>query len=175
MAKTVEEALFEAGPLNRPEFMMFWAEPWLGAITGGNFADYWGGSPYVLTEAERALVQSMSDTFVMAATAIKEHWPHAKILMPYGDPLFVVPFLRAGIITPDLLDGTALDICAFERVPEQQLHQVSTHRLYELREEYRKFGHDDPYLISIEGPFIPALPGACTTGSRPTDTRGTHC
>jgi len=158
----IAEHLFEPNPFRKPEFMMFWAEPVLGTITTGNFAEYWGGKPYVLTDRERSIMTDMSNRFVVHATGIKKRWPDVKLLMPYGDPLFVVPFLREKIITPDLLDGTALDICAFERMPEQQLHQISTHRIWTLREEYKKFGHDDPYLILIEGPFIPTLPGACT-------------
>jgi len=107
-------------------------------------------------------METMSEMFVVASGAIKKEWPSAKVLMPYGDPLFIVPFLRAGIITPDLLDGTALDMPRFERLPEMQLGQDSLHRLYEMREEYKKFGRPSPYLISIEGPFLPTLPGALT-------------
>lgn len=49
-----------------------------------------------------------------------------------------------------------------ERLPEQQLHQMGTHRLYMLREEFRKFGIENPFLPYVEGIFVPTEPGACT-------------
>ena len=85
--------------------------------------------------------------------------PNLKILVEWGDPLFVVPLLRAGFPT-NLIDGTALDNAGFERLPEQQLHQISLHRLYELTSEYAKAGIRDPAFYYIEGPFFPTEVGA---------------
>jgi len=162
MIDIIKDEVWQPGLFNKPEFIQFWAEPYLGPISDGQFADYWGEPAYVLNENERKTMEDMSHAFIIASKAIKKEWPQAKVLMPYGDPLFIVPFLRAGILTPDVLDGMALDIYGFERMPEMQLHQGAIHRMYQLREEYKKFGLPHPYLISTEGPFIPTLPGAMT-------------
>ncbi len=96
-----------------------------------------------------------------AAEAVRARWPNAKILIPWGNPLFIVPLLRAGF-PKHLIDGSGLDMIGFERLPEQQLHQASTHRLYILLNEYRKFGLDKPLLPYVEGTFVPTEPGAVT-------------
>ncbi len=57
-----------------------------------------------------------------------------------------------------MIDGSGLDVCGFERLPEQQLHQVSVHRLYELRTEYAKAGIPNPQLQTCEGIFVPTEP-----------------
>ena len=62
----------------------------------------------------------------------------------------------------ELIDGSGLDMIGFERLPEQQIHQMSTHRLYFLREEYRKYGMPEPLIAYLEGIFVPTEPGACT-------------
>ena len=46
-----------------------------------------------------------------AVAAIRKQWPDLKILIPWGDPLFAVPILRAKFPT-NLIDGSGLDISA---------------------------------------------------------------
>jgi hypothetical protein len=94
-----------------------------------------------------------------AAEAIRKEFPELKILIPWGDPLFIPPILRAGF-PKDLIDGSGLDIPGFERIPEMQLHQNSIHRLYTLRKEYEKAGIPNPHLQYTEGIFVPTEPGA---------------
>jgi hypothetical protein len=62
------------------------------------------------------------------------------------------------------MDGPALDMVMFERMPEMQLHQVTfSSNLWQLRQEWLKTGKAWPRLITIEGPGTsPARPGAVT-------------
>ena len=130
-------------------------------LTAGHPPDYWGEPEYEMNEQEKNQFQIHWNTAKVAAEATREAFPDAKILIPWGDPLYIVPFLRKGF-PKHLIDGSALDMIGFERLPEQQLHQQSTHRLYILKNEYRKYGMDDPLLPYVEGTFVPTEPGAVT-------------
>jgi hypothetical protein len=94
-----------------------------------------------------------------AAEAIRQKWPELKILIPWGDALFVGPLLRAGF-PKNLIDGSGIDTPGFERLPEMQLHQISVHRLHELRKEYARAGIPNPRLQYCEGIFVPTEPGS---------------
>jgi hypothetical protein len=145
-----------------PEVVTLFAEPSLSRdLTTGSPPEYWGEPPREPTAAERRSLVAFMRTSQAAAEAVRETWPKAKVLIPWGDPLFVVPLLRAGF-PKHLIDGSGLDMIGFERLPEQQIHQMSTHRLHFLREEFRKFGMPDPALHFMEGVFVPTEPGACT-------------
>ncbi len=144
------------------DFVTFYAEPAISRdLTAGHPPEYWGDPPYVMNGAESNMLASVMRTSQFVAEMVRANWPKAKVLIPWGDPLFVVPLLRAGF-PRNLVDGSGLDMIGFERLPEQQLHQMSTHRLYILREEFRKAGIPDPYLAYVEGVFEPTEPGALT-------------
>jgi hypothetical protein len=146
----------------RPDHVYFFPEPSVSMrLTSGNYPEYWHGEPYQYTEEEKENLRMYFTTAKCAAEAIRKTWPNLKILIAWGDPLFPVPLLRAGF-PKELIDGTGLDICGFERLPEQQLHQISLHRLYQLRKEYEKAGISDPLLYHCEGIFVPTEVGACT-------------
>jgi len=147
---------------DHPDFVTFYPEPHISQrLTAGNLPEYWGEKPYDYTEHEKRAIRVFFNTSKAAAEGVRKAWPKTKILIPWGDPLFIPPLLRAGF-PKDLIDGSGLDMIGFERLPEQQIHQMSTHRLYILREEYRKFGLENPFLPYIEGTFVPTEPGACT-------------
>ena len=147
---------------DHPDIVSFFAEPHISRdLTAGNLPEYWGEPPYPLNADEQRDLRTFMNTARAAAEGVRAAWPKTKILIPWGDPLFVVPLLRAGF-PKNLIDGSGLDMIGFERLPEQQLYQMSTHRLYLLREEYRKAGIPDPMLAYIEGTFVPTEPGACT-------------
>lgn len=142
----------------RPDHVYFFAEPSISnRLSAGNWPEYWQGEPFQLTAEEKERLRMYFVTAKCAAEAIREKWPHLKILIPYGDPLSLVALLRAGF-PKNLIDGCGLDICGFERLPEQQLHQVSIHRLYELRAEFAKAGVPNPRLQTCEGIFVPTEP-----------------
>jgi len=146
----------------RPDNVYFFPEPGISnRMTAGNYPEYWGEKPYEPTEQELRRIRMHFVTAKCAAEAVRETWPELKILIPWGDPLFIVPLLRAGF-PRNLIDGSGLDICGFERLPEQQLHQISVHRLYQLRKEYEKAGIPDPDLRYCEGIFVPTEIGACS-------------
>jgi hypothetical protein len=145
-----------------PELVTFYAEPAISReMTAGNPPEYWGDPPYVMNVAESNSLANFMQTSRYVSEIVRANWPKAKILIPWGDPLFVVPMLRAGF-PRNLIDGSGLDMIGFERLPEQQIHQMSTHRLYILREEYRKAGITNPLLAYVEGTFEPTEPGALT-------------
>jgi hypothetical protein len=150
--------------INEPELAVFFAEPLLGPISYMSLPEYYGDPPYRMTAEERAAYKKYLDQFVIAATAIKKEWPHAKCLLPWGIPNFPIPFLRESKEALALMDGPAIDQVMFERMPEMQLHQVTfSSAMWQLRQEWLKTGKPWPKLITIEGPGTsPARPGAVT-------------
>jgi hypothetical protein len=150
--------------INEPELAVFFAEPLLGPISYMSLPEYYGDPPYQMTAEEKAAYQRFHDQFVIAAKAIKKEWPQAKCLMPWGIPNFPIPFLRDSKEATALMDGPAIDIVLFERMPEMQLHQVTfSSCMWQLRQEWAKTGKPWPKLITIEGPGTsPARPGAVT-------------
>lgn len=146
----------------RPDHVFFYPEPHVSSrITEGHPHDYWGEPNVELTADEKARVRMFFVTAKCAAEAIRKTWPKLKIHIPWGDPLFIVPLLRAGF-PKELIDGSGLDLCHFERLPEQQLHQISLHRLYILRKEYERAGIPNPSLQYCEGIFVPTEVGAAS-------------
>lgn len=142
------------------DHIYFFPEPSISLrLTAGNYPEYWSDPPYEYTEEEKRRIRAFYIVAEAGAKAIREAFPDIKILIPWGDPLFVVPLLREGF-PPELIDGSGLDICGFERLPEQQLHQISIHRIYQLRQEFAKIGIDDPFIPYNEGIFVPTEPGA---------------
>jgi hypothetical protein len=162
LVETLRKLETKPSAITKPETATFFPEPGVGPSTYGNLPEYWGEPPYSFTESEEKNFKMYLEKFLLGAKAIRANWPQAKLLLPYGDPLFVVPFLRRSPEARALIDGSALDMPGFERMPEQQLHQVCHHRLYELREEYRKAGKPDPYFDVHEGTCAPTPLGALT-------------
>jgi hypothetical protein len=159
-----EQPMSKPSKVNKPELAVFFAEPLLGPVSYMSFPEYYGEPAYQLTADERAAFKKHLDQFVIAATAIKKEWPHARCLMPWGIPSFPIPFLRESKEATALMDGPAIDIVLFERMPEMQLHQVTfSSGLWQLKQEWLKTGKPWPSLSTIEGPAVsPARPGALT-------------
>jgi hypothetical protein len=76
-----------------------------------------------------------------------------KILLPYGDPHYTALFLRKSAEARELIDGVALDLPNFERLPEQQINQVVLNRLYPILQDIKKY-RPNPYLIVVEGTCV---------------------
>ncbi len=147
-------------PEYRPDHVYFFPEPHVSTrLTEGNYPTYWGGPEYTLTPEEKRNLRTFFVTAKCAAEAIRQKFPDLKILIPWGDALFIVPLLRAGF-PKNLIDGSGIDTPGFERLPEMQLHQISVHRLYELKKEYAKAGIPNPRLQYCEGIFVPTEPGS---------------
>ena len=158
------QPLAKPSKINHPELAVFFAEPLLGPISYMSQPEHYGEPPYQMTAEEKANYQKILDQFVIAASAIKKEWPKAKCLLPWGIPSFPIPFLRHSKEARDLMDGPALDVVLFERLPEMQLHQVTmSSGLWQLKQEWQKSGKPWPTFSTIEGPAVsPALPGALT-------------
>jgi hypothetical protein len=162
--KTVVEAFTKARATipaeHRPDHVYFFPEPHVSQrLTEGNYPTYWGAPEYQMTPEEKANLRTFLVTAKCAAEGVRKAFPDLKILIPWGDALFAVPLLRAGFPT-SLIDGSGIDTPGFERLPEMQLHQISVHRLYELRKEYARVGISNPLLQYCEGIFVPTEPGA---------------
>lgn len=137
------------GPVSRPTYVPFFAEPQIGNITTGIWPSHYG-EDYKLTEAEQKVFEDMKAKFVAGATAIRKEWPNYKLLIPYGDPMNTAVFLRLAPETRDFIDGCALDMPGFERMPEQQINQVVLNRLYPILKDIKQH-KPNPYLVLIEG------------------------
>jgi len=147
--------------IERPDNLSFFAEPQLGQITTGIPPDYYG-EDYTFTKDEEDRYQGVEKTFVFGAKAAKEFWPGVKCQFPYGDPLYPVYFMRRSKEVRELMDGINVDIPVFDRLAENQIHQVSIHRCYIMHEELRKAGIKNPNLVMVEGPSVPTRPGSLT-------------
>lgn len=157
-----KQPMAKSSKINQPELAVFFAEPLLGPVSYITQPEHYGEPPHELTPEEKAAYQRFLDQFIIAGAAIKKEWPHAKLLFPWGIPSFPIPFLRNSKEARDLMDGPALDVVLFERVPEMQLHQVTlSSGLWQLKQEWLKHGKPWPTFSTIEGPAIsPAAPGA---------------
>ena len=147
--------------ITRPWYVSFFAEPHLGLITSGALPEYFGEPPYEFEEHEEKRFQEFLTALLTGAPEVRKRWPKAKIMMPHGDPMFTVFFLRRSKEAHQYIDGVAVDIPVFERLPEQQIHQVSPHRLWMCMSEYKKAGlHDKMAFPMYEGPCVPDQDGA---------------
>ena len=144
------------------EYLPFWAEPAITRdLTFGHPPDYWGEAGYTLSDNDRKSLLMYYNAARYGAEFMRKAYPKTKLLIPWGDVGFIIPILRHGY-PKDLIDGCGLDMIGFERLPEQQIHQMSTHRLYILREEFKKIGKPDAELVYLEGIFSPTEPGSLT-------------
>jgi len=156
--------LGQPSPLNKPQLAIFFAEPLLGPISYISFPEYFGEPEYVMTDSEQQQYKKYLDMIIIGASVIKQQWPDAKCLIPWGIPTFPIPFLRYSKEATALMDGPALDVVLFERLPEMQIDQVSfASCMWQLKQEWLKTGKEWPNLTAIEGPSVsPAMPGALT-------------
>ena len=163
----VRENQIQPSAINRPQDVRVFSEPHIGGITSGNLPLYWGDPEYVMNDEEQERFDSFLERFLVGVPAVKKAFPQAKILLPHGSPLFCVPFLRYSKEAAQYIDGVGIDFAMFERLPEQQLHQCSLHRMWEFWQEWHKAGKAEPDLVQYEGPAIgPVLPGALTEDQR---------
>src|SRR5204862_8354743 len=107
------------------ELAVFFAEPLLGPVSYMSLPEYYGDPPYKMTAEERAAYKKHLDQFLIGAAAIKKEWPQAKCLMPWGIPSFPIAFLRESKEATALVDGRAIDMVMFERMPKILFHHVT--------------------------------------------------
>ncbi len=145
-----------------PRLVRIFAEP-SGIGTHGILPEFYGEPEAVFTPAQQKVFDSHHRRLALAARALKQIAPDVKLLMPHGDPVFTIPFLKKNDDVSRSFHGIAVDIGYFERLPEQQMHQNSLHRMYMVNHYWKKFRKDEPLHVTFEGPCIaPVLPGALT-------------
>lgn len=169
MKKAVIEAikkspLAKSTSVNTPELAVFFAEPLLEPVSYMSFPEYYGDPPYQMTPDEKSAYEKYLQQFIIAASAIKQTWLGSKYLLPWGIPSFPIPFLRYSKEATRLMDGPALDVVLFEKIPEMQMHQVTfASVMWQLKQEWLKTGKKWPELMAIEGPCVsPSISGALT-------------
>ena len=141
--------------------MPVFAEPSFGLGTYANMPEYYGEPAYDFGPDLKRDPHDYLAKFLVAGKALRQNWPNAKILLPWGDPGFSIPFLRQGEEYRQYIDGVALDLPQYERMPEMQLHQITIHRIYQTVQEFKKYGKT-PFFEMVEGPIEPSQPGALT-------------
>jgi hypothetical protein len=88
-----------------------------------------------------------------------------KLALPWGIPSFPIAYLRHSKEVTELMDGPAVDLILFERIPEMQMHQVTyASTMWQLKQEWLKAGKKWPSLMSVEGVCSSpgGVPGALT-------------
>lgn len=149
---------------NKPEDAVMFGEPIVGPISWMSLPEYYGDPPYKMTKDEEKMFKQYLDEFLIMARAVKKTWPGARCLFPWGIPSFPIAYLRHSKEATELMDGPAVDLILFERIPEMQMHQVTFgSTMWQLKKEWLKTGKKWPNLITVEGVCAsPAAPGALT-------------
>lgn len=165
VARMKESGLTTPTPIHQPDLAVFFAEPQLGPVSSLSQPEFFGEPEYELTEAEQARYDHFKDQFLIAARAIQQEWPQARMIFPWGIPSFPIPYLKDSPEVTELMDGPGVDVVLFERPPEMQIHQVTfASVMWQLKETWRtRTDKPWPNLMSIEGPVpSPTMPGAIT-------------
>ena len=161
IAKALKETCLQSSKISEPVYLNIFAEPG-GIGTHGNLPEFYGEAPYIMKREEREKFLEYKKKILNSSLVIRQKMPSAKILMPWGDPVFAVPFLQ-DMETRHAFDGIAFDTGYFDRLPEQQFHQNSIHRMKQFLHYWKKFRKEPPVMISVEGPCLSqVMPGALT-------------
>ncbi|NQU10824.1 hypothetical protein HQ590_08545, partial [bacterium] len=146
----------------KPDVVNFFTESSISPrLTHGNFPEYWQDPPFEYTPEEQKRLRMFMETARIAGEYLRKTHPDRDLMIEWGSPVFAVPLLRAGF-PRNLIDGSSPDMPLFERLPEMQLADNVVHQLYELRQEYLKYGMTNPRIQYCEGTFVPTEPGALT-------------
>lgn len=148
-------------PISEPVYQFLFAEP--GGIGSSiNFPEFFGEKRTPRTPAEQEKFDDYKRIIKKFAAAYKKVFPGKKLLMPWGDLGFSIAFLEDPE-TRGLFDGFGYDTAYFDRLPEQQLHQCSLHRMYQFNALWRKYREEKPLVVTCEGPCLGGVkPGALT-------------
>lgn len=145
-----------------PRLVRVFAEPG-GLGTHGTLPEFYGEPENQFNEKESSHFANQTRRLGLAVKAAKSLNPDVKILMPHGDVCYPIPFLKNNDENAKAIDGVAIDIGFFERLPEQQMHQCSLHRMMMLNHYWRKYKNAEPTHVTFEGPCIsPVMEGALT-------------
>ena len=147
--------------VTEPVYVNIFAEPG-GIGTEGNLPEFYGEAEKPMTPEQQQRFEHFKQMAKVASAEIRKLTPNVKIMMPWGDPVFAVPFLKDPE-TRNLFDGIAFDAGYFDRLPEQQLHQCSLHRMHQFMTYWKKYRQGKPFMITVEGPCLAQVtPGGLT-------------
>ncbi|NQU10245.1 hypothetical protein HQ590_05615, partial [bacterium] len=158
----LEKTITRPSPVTKPRYLSFFPEPHIGHHTSGSFPHLFGEPPAELSTDEEQRYQRYLKALLVGGPVVRQRWPDCLILMPHGDPMFTALFARRSPEARPFIDGIAVDIPLFERLPEQQTHQVTLHRFWQCWQELRQAGITNLALPMYEGPCLPSRPGALT-------------
>lgn len=150
----IEKNTFAASERQDPQYAAVFIEPG-GIGTHGTLGEFYN-EKNVMTEKEQARFESVKWQLPVCADKYKSLKSGVSVLLPWGDPVYPVPFLKLNDekITGNV-DGMAFDSPLFARTPESQMGQNNTlHRMWQFTETWKKYKKKAPVLITIEGPFV---------------------
>jgi hypothetical protein len=161
LMKELEQGSQRVSDISEPVLVTVFPEPSLGPTTYGSLPQYFGESELKLTQNEEKRFQDFKEKARISVKAVKEKFPGIKILLPWGAPEFCIAFIKEKDELAAMIDGAGFDTGYFERLPEQQFHQCSLHRLWQFCQEWKKYKDTKPVIVSVEGPCIsPVMEGA---------------
>lgn len=126
-------------------------------LTYGILPRYLGEPEYQLSEQEKLQLRARFLTAKSASEGIRKYAPRAKISFGWCEPIFSVPFMRAGY-PKELMDAIGVDLPQFERMPEMPIRSVTPNRLWMLKEEMTRLGYDRLEIIHTESYFPSSHP-----------------
>ena len=152
----IEQKLWETRmPVNQysePSFMYVFAEPG-GIGAGGSLPEFYGEPRLKRTPAEEERYKHFKRIVLNFGKAFRKLFPGQKILLPWGQPQFAIPFLEDPE-TRDYIDGYGLDIGFFDRLPEMQFHGSTLHGVWQFMHYWKKYKKEKPLIVTVEGPCI---------------------
>jgi hypothetical protein len=118
----------------------------------------------IFTEKEAENFKIYHDATLATGKMLREMKPDIKLLIPWGDICFAIPFLKENDELTQMIDGVGVDFGFFDRLAEMQLHQCALHRSYFFKTYWDKYKPGvTPVLTSVEGPCVAqVMPGALT-------------
>ena len=139
-------------PYSEPSFMYVFAEPG-GIGAGGSLPEFYGEPRLKRTAAEEERYKHFKRIVLNFGKAYRKLFPGQKILLPWGQPQFAIPFLEDPE-TRDYIDGYGLDIGFFDRLPEMQFHGSTLHGVWQFMHYWNKYKKEKPLIVTVEGPCI---------------------